>query len=144
MSNFTHIEQTPISIDHAPVQKSHIDLSDRSLPTDFGFGNDYQLSKLMDDVILVEFCDVIDDGIGGQALSRGGIAIPLTHVISAWRKAKVILIGPNVRYTNVGDIVVFPNNMGQGITNLDVEGHGKIKDGYFINEQRMFGICKVK
>lgn len=144
MQRAIHIEQEPISIDHAPVQKSHIDLSDRSLPTDFGFGDDWMLSNLMDDVILVEFCDIIDDGIGGQALSRGGIAIPISHVVSAWRKAKVVLTGPNVRYTKVGDVVVFPNNMGQGITNLEVEGYGKIKDGYFINEQRMFGICKAK
>jgi hypothetical protein len=33
--------------------------------------------------------------------------------------------------------------MGIPITNLEVEGYGKIKNGLFINEQRMFGICKI-
>jgi hypothetical protein len=33
--------------------------------------------------------------------------------------------------------------MGIPITNLEIEDHGKIKNGLFINEQRIFGICKV-
>jgi hypothetical protein len=141
---FVHIEQPKVSIDLAPVQKSHIDLSDRNLPTDFGITDDYVFSALIDDVVLVEFADIIEDGIGGQALSRGGIAIPLSHVQSAWRKGRVILIGPRVQYTKVGDIVVFPNNMGIDISNLEVAGHGKLKNGHFLNEQRIFGICHAK
>jgi hypothetical protein len=132
-----------VSIDLLTPQASHIDLANRNLPTDFGLSDDYILSKVMDDVLLVEYIDIIDDGIGGQALSRGGIAIPISHVVSAWRKAKVVLIGPRVKEAKVGDIVLFPCNMGIGVTNILVEGYGKIKDGYFINEQRMFGICKL-
>jgi hypothetical protein len=39
---------------------------------------------------------------------------------------------------------MFPTNMGIGISNIDVEGHGMLKHGLFINEQRMFGGCKAK
>lgn len=132
-----------LPIDLLPVQKSHIDLSDSALPSDFGL-DDYKLSKLFDDVILIEYADLVADEEGGDYILRGGIAIPINQVHNAWRKGVVILKGPNVRYANLGDIVVFPNNMGIPITNLEVEGHGKLKNGLFLNEQRMFGICKVK
>lgn len=132
-----------LPIDLLAPQKSHIDLSDPALPSDFGL-DDYKLSKLFDDVILVEYADLVVGEEGGDYILRGGIAIPINQVHNAWRKGQVILKGPNVRYADVGDIVVFPNNMGIPITNLEVEGHGKLKNGLFLNEQRMFGICKVK
>lgn len=132
-----------LPVDLLPVQKSHIDLADGALPSDFGL-DDYKLSKLFDDVILVEYADLVSGEEGGDYILRGGIAIPIAQVHNAWRKGKVILKGPNVRYTDVGDIVVFPNNMGIQISNLEVEDYGKIRNGLFLNEQRMFGICKVK
>jgi cellobiose-specific phosphotransferase system component IIB len=131
-----------VSIDVLAPQKSHIDLSDKMLPSDFGL-DDYQLSNLFDDVILIEYCDVHGGEDGSEYILRGGIAVPINQVHNAWRKGKVILNGPRVQYAKVGDVVVFPNNMGIPITNLEVEGYGKIKNGLFINEQRMFGICKV-
>jgi cellobiose-specific phosphotransferase system component IIB len=112
------------------------------LPSDFGL-DDYQLSNLFDDVILIEYCDLHGGEDGSEYILRGGIAVPINQVHNAWRKGKVILNGPRVQYAKVGDVVVFPNNMGIPITNLEVEGYGKIKNGLFINEQRMFGICKV-
>jgi hypothetical protein len=143
MQRAIHIEQPTVSIDQAPVQKSHIDLSDRSLPTDFGL-DDYVFSDLLDDVILVEYADLVLDEVAGDYILRGGIAIPVNQIHNAWRKGKVILAGPQVRWIKVGDIVVFPNNMGIPISNLEVENHGKIKNGLFLNEQRVFGICKIK
>jgi cellobiose-specific phosphotransferase system component IIB len=131
-----------VSIDILTPQKSHIDLADRALPSDFGL-DDYKLSKVFDDVILIEYCDVHGSEDGSEYILRGGIAVPVNQVHNAWRKGKVVLIGPNVRYTALDEIVVFPNNMGIPITNLEVEGYGKLKNGLFINEQRMFGICKV-
>ena len=131
-----------VSVDVLIPQKSHIDLSDKMLPSDFGL-DDYVLSNLFDDVILIEYCDLHGGEDGSEYILRGGIAVPINQVHNAWRKGKVILNGPRVQYANVGDIVVFPNNMGIPITNLEVENHGKIKNGLFINEQRMFGICKV-
>ena len=129
-------------IDILAPQKSHIDLSDKALPSDFGL-DDYVLSKLFDDVMLLEYCDLVDAGDGADYIPRGGILVPVAQVHNAWRKGKVILRGPNVRYTEVGEIVVFPNNMGIPITNLEVKGYGKVKNGLFLNEQRMFGVCEV-
>jgi hypothetical protein len=131
-----------VSIDKLATQKSHIDLADRQLPTDFGL-DDYKLFKLFDDVMLLEYCDVVADEEGGDYIMRGGIAIPIAQVHNAWRKGRVILKGPNVKQTEVGDIVVFPNNMGIPISNLEVTDHGKVKNGLFLNEQRMFGICEL-
>jgi cellobiose-specific phosphotransferase system component IIB len=131
-----------VSIDKLATQKSHIDLADRQLPSDFGL-DDYKLKKLFDDVMLLEYCDVVADEEGGDYILRGGIAIPIAQVHNAWRKGKVILKGPNVKQTEIGDIVVFPNNMGIPISNLEVSDYGKVKNGLFLNEQRMFGICEV-
>ena len=135
--------EQPVSIDVLKPLKSHIDLSDRSLPTDFGM-DDYILSKLMDDVMLIEFCDLQSGEDGLEYVMRGGIAVPVNNINNMWRKGKVILKGPNVRYTEVGDIVLFPANMGIQVTNIEVEDVGKIKKGLFLNEQRMFGICRIK
>lgn len=137
------MSEQPVSIDVLAPLRSHIDLSDRSLPTDFGL-EDYVLSKLMDDVMLLEFCDLQSGEDGVEYVLRGGIAVPTTQVHNMWRKGRVVLKGPNVRYTEVGEIVVFPANMGIQVTNIEVENHGKIQKGLFLNEQRMFGICKPK
>lgn len=130
----------PLSIDILPVHKSHIDLSDKALPSDFGL-EDYKLSKILDDVILIEYADIHGAEDGQSYILRGGIAVPVSQVHNAWRKGKVILVGSRVREIKVGDIIVFPNNMGIPVSNLIVENHGKLKDGLFINEQRIFGVC---
>lgn len=137
------VEQPKVPIEALPVQKSHLDLSNGSLPTDFGM-DDFKLAALMDDVMLLEFCDVEKDEEGQEFVKRGSIIVPTSQVHNMWRKGKVILKGPNVRYTNVGDIVLFPANMGVKVTNLEVDEYGEVKNGLFLNEQRMFGICKVK
>ncbi len=121
-------------------QKSHINLTDPSLPSDFGLDN-FRLTKILADVILVEFID-IQSGAGGDYIERNGLAIPINHVLNAWRKGRVILAGNGVRLCEVGDIIVFPSNMGIPITNLEVKDHGRIKNGLFINEERIFGICE--
>ena len=131
-----------LPIDLLGVEKSHLNLSDQSLPSDFGF-DDYILSKVFDDIILVEYIDLVS-GEGGDTVNRNGLLIPISVIQNAWRKGKVILVGPRVNYTKVGDIVVFPSNLGIPVTNLEVENHGPIKKGIFLNENRMFGICKLK
>lgn len=128
-----------LSVDILPTQKSHIDLSDRLLPQDFDL-KDFVFKKLLDDVILVEFIDLVGDE--GEYAERNGILISTTEVQNMWRKGKVILKGPNANYVEVGDIVVFPNNMGIPIKNLEVWEHGPLKNGLFLNEQRIFGVCE--
>ena len=131
------------SIDILTPLRSHIDLTDNALPSDFGM-DEYTLSKLFDDVMLLEYCDLQGSDDGSEFVMRGRIAIPVAQIHNAWRKGKVILKGPNVKYTDVGDIVIFPSNMGIPISNLEVDGYGEVNKGLFLNEQRMFGICKAK
>ena len=73
---------------------------------------------------------------------RDGIYVPTNTLSKAWRKARVILTGPEVKYAKKGDIVMFPNDKGAPVSNMEIDGYGKIHKGMFLNEQRLFGICK--
>lgn len=128
-----------VSIDKLEPMRSLIDLSSHS-EGDFGL-EDLELSFIFDDILLVEYIDTTKDGDG---IVRNGIYIPTNVLTKAWRKAKVILVGPRAQYTSVGDIVVFPNTLGITVSNLDVSGYGKIRGGVFLNESKVFGICKPK
>jgi cellobiose-specific phosphotransferase system component IIB len=128
-----------VSIDKLEPMRSLIDLSSHS-EGDFGLEN-LELSFIFDDILLVEYIDTTDQG---DSIMRNGLYIPTNVLTKAWRKARVILVGPRAQYTNVGDIVVFPNNLGITVSNLDVCNHGRITGGVFLNESRVFGICKPK
>jgi len=127
------------SIDQIAPTRSLIDLSSHS-EGDFGI-RDYELSFIFDDILLVEYIDTADEGDG---VIRNGIYVPTNALTKAWRKARVILAGPDAKYTKVGDIVIFPNNLGVTVANIDIENVGSIKNGIFLNENRIFGICKPK
>lgn len=127
------------SIDQIAPTRSLIDLSSHS-EGDFGI-RDYELSFIFDDILLVEYIDTADEGDG---VMRNGIYVPTNALTKAWRKARVILAGPDAKYTKVGDIVIFPNNLGVTVANIDIENVGSIKNGIFLNENRIFGICKPK
>ena len=124
------------SIDNLAPTRSLIDLS-KPERGDFGI-DDYELSFIFDDILLIEYADETKEG----EIERNGILIPTNALNRAWRKGKVILAGPDAKYAKEGDIVVFPNNMGVTINGVAVTGKGKITSGVFLNEERMFGICK--
>lgn len=128
----------PADIDILPTQKSVIDLTTHN-NGDFGL-QDYKLSFIFDDIILVKYIDL--DADDGDLIKRGSIFVQASAVRAAWRKAEVVLVGPNVKYTKIGDIVIFPNDKGITVANIEVEGYGLLKKGMFLNEQRIFGICK--
>lgn len=127
------------NIDQIAPTRSLIDLSSHS-EGDFGI-RDYELSFIFDDILLVEYIDATNDGDG---VIRNGIYVPTNALTKAWRKARVILAGPDAKYTKVGDIVIFPNNLGVTVSNIDIENVGPVKSGVFLNENRIFGICKPK
>ena len=126
------------SIDNLAPTKALIDLS-RPDKGDFGF-EDYELSIIFDDILLIEYVDETEEG----DVLRNGIVVPTNAINKAWRRGKVILAGPSAKYAKEGDVVVFPNNMGVTISGVEVTGKGKVKKGIFLNEERMFGICKRK
>ena len=132
------------SIDVLAPKRNLIDLVDsHNNSLDGLIDQDYELGFLFDDIILVEYIDEVSDG-QGDAVMRGGVYIPTNAVQRAWRKGRVILAGPECKYTKVNDIVIFPNNLGVGIGNADISGHGILKKGIFLNENRLFGIAKKK
>ena len=130
-----------VPIDVLPTQKSLIDFSELPKNSFDSVFTGYNLKTVLDDVILAVF---IDESENGKEIIRNGILIPINADTKAWRLGKVILKGPNVKHANVGDVICFPNNMGIPIGNIDVIGHGIVKKGIFINEQRIFGICVAR
>ena len=127
------------NIDQLTPTRSLIDLSSHS-SGDFGI-DDYTLSFIFDDILLVEYADLSDSGDG---ITRNGIFIPTNALTKAWRKGRVILAGPKAQYAKKDDIVIFPNNLGVTVANIDVENYGKLEKGIFLNENRIFGICKTR
>ena len=126
------------SIDTLATQKHLIDLSTHS-EGDIGLTDDFELSMIFDDILLVEYVDENEHG----EVQRNGIYVPTNAITKAWRKAKVILAGPKAEYVKEGDIVIFPNNLGVSVANIDVKG-SPVKKGIFLNEDRLFGICNRK
>ena len=127
------------SIDNLAPTKSLIDLTQKGRG-DFGL-EDYDLDFIFDDILLVEYVDETDEG---DEVIRNGIVVPTNALTKAWRKGRIILAGPETKYAKEGDIVIFPNNRGVSISNITVSGKKKVKKGIFLNEERMFGICKRK
>ena len=127
------------SIDNLAPTRSLIDLTQKD-KGDFGL-DAYDLDFIFDDILLVEYVDETDEG---DEVIRNGIVVPTNALTKAWRKGRIILAGPETKYAKEGDIVIFPNNMGVSISNISVAGKKKVEKGIFLNEERMFGICKRK
>lgn len=133
--------ELPSQLDNVKTKKGMIDLDGNSEGF-FGL-DDYKLSFVFDDIVLVEFVDEVEDA-QGSAVMRNGLYVPTNVNTKAWRKAKVVLVGPNVSFCKKDDIVIFPNDKGVTVANMEIEGYGTIKKGMFLNEQRMFGIASKK
>lgn len=130
-----------MNIDQFVPQKSLIDLdgfSQNSLNSVF-IG--YNLSDVLDDIVLV---DLVDLGGNSNEIVRNGIVVPVNADMQAWRVGKVILCGKGTSLVKKGDHVIFPNNKGIMISNVEIEGHGTLKHGQFLNEHRIFGIAKPR
>lgn len=96
---------------------------------------DYEITELLGDVIMVEYADVAEDG---KSLMRNGIVLPAQVVDQrAWRVGKVTLTGPNCRQVKPGQYVMFPGD--KGIIGLSRNK----KTVVFLNEERIFGICEA-
>lgn len=101
----------------------------------------YELSTVLDDIILVKYVDCNDDG---TEILKNGVWIPISVNTYAWRLGEVVLAGPKCTLVKTGDVVCFPNDKGVQVGNLEVEGEGKLRNSCFLNEARVFGICKRK
>ncbi len=95
---------------------------------------DFEITELLGDVIQVVYADTAEDG---KSLVRNGIILPSEVVDNkAWRVGKVVLAGPNTKQVKAGHYVIFPGD--KGIKGIQKDG----KLNIFLNEERIFGICK--
>ena len=125
------------NIDQLLPKRSLIDLENYQNDTFSLVG--YELKAVLDDILLVKYVDITDDG---KAVMRNGLLIPINTMTKAWRIGQVILAGPNAQFTKPGDIVCFPNDRGIPASNLQIAGAGQVRDAIFLNEDRIFGVCK--
>lgn len=126
------------NIDQLVPTKSLIDLTTHS-DNDFGL-TDYNLCSLFDDLLLAEYTDETLDG----DIIRDGVIVPANTIQRAWRVGRVILAGTGCKNVKPGDHIIFPHDKGIPISGITIEGHGKLSHGIFLNEERLFGVCKPK
>lgn len=126
------------NIDQLVPTKSLIDLTTHS-NNDFGL-SDYDLCSLFDDLLLAEFADETPDG----DIIRDGVIVPANTIQRAWRVGRVVLAGHGCKNVNTGDHIIFPHDKGIPISGITIEGYGKLEHGIFLNEERLFGVCKPK
>ena len=135
MSSTTDVQQAQANLNDNV--KGTVQLDNYSGSENFNlFG--YELAHVLDDIILVKYVDCNDDG---TELLRNGVWVPINTSTFTWRIGKVLLAGPNCKLVNVNDHVCFPNDKGIAAGNLQVTGHGKIRNSCFLNEDRIFGVC---
>jgi hypothetical protein len=94
----------------------------------------WTLTKVLDDILMCQYIDLNDDG---TEIKRGNIWVPINAVNFTWRLARVVLAGPDCRTVKENDIVVFPNDKGITVNNLN-----GLKHVVFLNESRIFGVCE--
>lgn len=95
---------------------------------------DFEITELLGDVIQVVYADVAENG---RDLVRNGIILPEAVVDNkAWRVGQVVLAGPGCKQVKAGDHVIFPGD--KGIKGIQKNG----KLNIFLNEERIFGICR--
>jgi hypothetical protein len=93
---------------------------------------DFEITSLLDDIIMAEYADVSEDG---QSVVRNGILLPQGVVDQkAWRVGRVVLAGPNATLPK-GQYFIFPGD--RGLRSINKNG----KQLIFINEQRIFCLC---
>lgn len=108
---------------------------DNYLGQDFNLDG-WKLTKVLDDILMCQYIDVSEDG---TEVKRGSIYVPINAVNFTWRLARVILAGPDCKTVKEGDIVVFPNDKGIQVANMN-----NLKHVVFLNESRIFGVCETE
>ena len=105
-------------------------------PADSIMLDGWNLTKVLDDILM---CQYIDTNENGTEVKRGSLYVPINVATFAWRLAKVILAGPKCNTVQEGDIIMFPNDKGLQVANIN-----DMKNIVFLNENRIFGVCEPK
>jgi hypothetical protein len=97
---------------------------------------DYEITELLGDMIMVEFADCDESG---DLINRGGIYINSDVTRNTWRIAQIVMVGPLVpENLQPGKYIMFPNDKGIPA----VAKNGKARS--FLNAERIFGIVEPK
>jgi len=96
----------------------------------------WELTGVLDDILMVQYVDINEEG---TEVKRGNIWVPINAINHVWRVGRVLLAGPNCKSVKEGDFIVFPNDKGIQVSNLN-----GLKHIVFLNEARIFGICTPK
>jgi hypothetical protein len=115
------------------------DLIKGKVQLDNYIGNDlnldgWKLTKVLDDILMCQYIDVNEDG---TEVKRGSLWVPINTVNFTWRLAKVLIAGPDCRTVKEGDVIIFPNDKGIQVANMN-----GLKHIVFLNEARIFGVCE--
>jgi co-chaperonin GroES (HSP10) len=94
---------------------------------------EWHLDAVLDDILMCQYVDVNENG---TEVKRGSVWVPINAVNFTWRVAKVILAGPDCKTVKQGDHIIFPNDKGIQVSNLN-----DLKNIVFLNESRIFGVC---
>lgn len=94
----------------------------------------WTLTKVLDDILMCQYIDVNEEG---TEIKRGSIWVPINTVNFTWRLAKVVLAGPDCKTVKKGDTIMFPNDKGIQVANMN-----GLKNVVFLNESRIFGVCE--
>jgi hypothetical protein len=105
-------------------------------PADSIMLDGWNLTKVLDDILMCQYIDTNEDG---TEVKRGSLYVPINVTTFAWRLAKVILAGPKCSTVKEGDVIMFPNDKGLQVANLN-----GMKNIVFLNENRIFGVCEPK
>ena len=95
----------------------------------------WHLTQVLDNILMVQFADINDEG---TEIKRGNLWIPINAVEYTWRVARVVLAGTKCETVKVGDFVIFPNDRGLKVNNLN-----GLRNIAFLNEDRIFGVCTL-
>lgn len=92
----------------------------------------YEITGVLGDILM---CEVADESSSGE-VNRGGIWLKQEINSKMWRVARVVKVGPQCSgNVHVGDLVMYPSDKGLPMVKLG-------KKYIFLNEQRIFCICK--
>jgi hypothetical protein len=80
---------------------------------------------------------IFDVNEDGTEIKRGSIWVPINTVNFTWRLAKVLIAGPDCKTVKSNDVVMFPNDKGIQVANMN-----GLKNVVFLNESRIFGVCE--
>jgi co-chaperonin GroES (HSP10) len=98
--------------------------------------SEWKLEKVLDDIMLVKYADTNEEG---TEVKRWAIWLPIAAVNHAWRIGKVLLAGAKCQIVKEGDYVMFPNDKGLAVSEVNGE-----KNVLFLSEGRIFGVVTPK